>query len=71
VTHSTFGDPHPHQAWYAGCPDKDRLARLALENGVDPANVHDAPELTAGAVLPLLRPGTEDHAWLSDLLRRL
>ncbi len=50
--------------WYTGCPDRDRLARLATENGVDTADLHDAPEKVAESVLYLIEDDSEDATWL-------
>jgi hypothetical protein len=44
---------------------RDRLAALAIENGVDPMHVTDAPERTAEALWHLLSDG-EDRRWLYD-----
>jgi hypothetical protein len=50
--------------WYTGCPERDRLTKLADENGIDTLDVHDAPELTAQAVWGVLRDGP-DREWLA------
>ena len=47
---------------------EDRLEQLCFENGIDPLNLHDAPEKIAYSLLPLVF-GTADFEFCVNVIR--
>lgn len=61
----TWANGRANKAWYTGCEARDRLVRLADENGVDARNIHDDPQSVAEALLHMA--SGDDREWIASV----